>query len=605
MKSRASFFNWGLSRNILSRSWPLWAVYLAALVLVLPLSLVQQRNGPHYALKLTSAVLRQGEMLVVLGFIAAAVTAMVMFSFLYQHRSCGMICALPLRRETVFWTAALTGLVPLLLAQVLTVLLTALLYGQDLPFSALLLWLAMASMTTVSFYGFACFCACLTGSLLVLPAVYTVLSFTAVVAEGAGRIVLSNFVFGLSEHGALRLSFLSPPVQMIQSLRVRWDAVNDLPLGLDGLGILAIYCALGLMFLGLALLLYRRRKMETAGDVVAIPLLKPVFKYCLSLGSAIVFAWFIYTLLFSNGSGLHLGGLRAALLALGLLLLGGFIGYYAAEMLIQKTLRVFPGRWKGFLAVCGVLCLFVGLWELDAFGYERRIPRPEDVAQVSLDDLSLEQPENIRELTEIHRQILSHKAELDSLGGGRSIRYVLKNGRVITRSYALLADQDQINDPESDWGRLQKLLNCQEALERRTELRVELRPENVQYFDVSWTSMENGRQVEHNRYFSPEEALDYLENAMKADVAAGSLGRRYLADSEEYLRTATNVRVILNLYDASLREKGLAAWDDLYLTVFMDSQESIRWLREHIPELEICTAEELQLDKPVPADSYA
>ena len=56
-----------------------------------------------------------------------------------------------------------------------------------------------------------------------------------------------------------------------------------------------------------------------------------------------------------------------------LMLIGAFLGYFAAEMLLQKTVKVFKGRWKGFLAVAAALILFVCCAEFDVFGFERRV----------------------------------------------------------------------------------------------------------------------------------------------------------------------------------------------------------------------------------------
>ena len=40
-----------------------------------------------------------------------------------------------------------------------------------------------------------------------------------------------------------------------------------------------------------------------------------------------------------------------------LLIVGAFIGYFAAEMLIQKTMHVFRGKWKGLLITWAVLAV--------------------------------------------------------------------------------------------------------------------------------------------------------------------------------------------------------------------------------------------------------
>ena len=201
MPSKTSFFNRGIASNLLRRFWPLWTVYLAFLLLILPQALANDLDSIHegHLLFMDYHAVNIGISMVYVSFGVGVLTAMAMFHYLYQAKSCSMINALPVRRETMFWTAYLTGLIPLLAADLIAALLCALLYSTRgyLHLSALGDVLLLLIFGNIAFYGFAVFCAMLTGNLLVLPAVYTVLLFTAFVAEWAGRYLLSRFVFGI------------------------------------------------------------------------------------------------------------------------------------------------------------------------------------------------------------------------------------------------------------------------------------------------------------------------------------------------------------------------------------------------------------------------
>ena len=58
MKSRISLFNWGVSKNLLRRCWPLWSAYLGVAILLLPANVANRivnidivtRNGNRYVL---------------------------------------------------------------------------------------------------------------------------------------------------------------------------------------------------------------------------------------------------------------------------------------------------------------------------------------------------------------------------------------------------------------------------------------------------------------------------------------------------------------------------------------------------------------------------
>ena len=192
MKSRASCFNRSFCLHLLRRFWPIWLLWLALLILVGPvhLSTIVPESFVDYgafASGLNRAILDSGAMLAFLAFGAGPVVAMGMLSYLYNPRTCGMVNALPMKRETAFFTAVLTGLVPMLLADVLVFLVLLAGYGgvEGVEAAHIVTWLELVVLGNVAFYSMACFCGVLTGSILILPAVYAVLNMTAVVAEAA------------------------------------------------------------------------------------------------------------------------------------------------------------------------------------------------------------------------------------------------------------------------------------------------------------------------------------------------------------------------------------------------------------------------------------
>ena len=186
MKSRISCFNAGVCRNLLRRCWPLWVGWFVLLLFLLPVQLAKASfwGEETLAQSLQRLTLSSGQDMVLISFFMGIVTAMVVFGYLYNPRSCGLMHSLPLRRETLFFTAWLTGFLPMLAAELLTALLTGALYlGEGLPLQDLLTWLLMAVCSNLCFYGIAVFCAMLTGSLLILPVAYLALNLAAWAAE--------------------------------------------------------------------------------------------------------------------------------------------------------------------------------------------------------------------------------------------------------------------------------------------------------------------------------------------------------------------------------------------------------------------------------------
>ncbi|MBR4425160.1 MAG: LPXTG cell wall anchor domain-containing protein, partial [Oscillospiraceae bacterium] len=475
MKSKTSCINATVFRSSFSRFWPLWAMYLFLWVLLLPVHISNDRlnilHDPSVGEHWTLALGVYGG--VAFGAVMAIAAAMAVWSYLYFSRSAQGIACLPLRRETVWTSAMLGGLVPALAVHLLAALSGALVGGL-IGWNCLglmLRWCGIVSLIYFFFYAFACFCAQLTGSLIILPLVYGVLNFLAVGAELLARGLLSTFVYGMPALGMgdIALRWLSPPVGYVSTMGVDYEQV-----ALYGTHALWIYALAGLALLAGALLLYRRRRMESAGDVVAIRALKPVFRWCMALGSGLLLATVFYFFLFVWNEAQQADAVFLSTLLS--MLLGAVLGWFAAEMLMRKSFRVFHGRtWAGAGLVCVlILAALLGV-RYDLFGYERRVPAAQEVDSVLIRTpytALLSSEEGIEQARTLHQSILEAKDyHTDPENGAQrglyfTLDYELRGGGHLTREYHLYVP-DQGSRPELD--ALQALLNTPEAIASRNE----------------------------------------------------------------------------------------------------------------------------------------
>ena len=107
MRSKTSFFHKGLAGNLLKRCWPVWLGYLVLMLLIFPISVNNSISAwrapmaelPNY---LASQILSSACNTVGIALFACMVVVMAVFSYLYNSRTCGMINAFPLKRESVF-----------------------------------------------------------------------------------------------------------------------------------------------------------------------------------------------------------------------------------------------------------------------------------------------------------------------------------------------------------------------------------------------------------------------------------------------------------------------------------------------------------------------
>ena len=577
MKSRISFYNKGFAKSLLRRFWPLWVLWLAVL-LYAPLQLAAKFS-----------------------IFAMPVMAMAMLSYLYDRRSCGLVNSLPMRREEAYFTAFLTGLVPMLLADVLAflVMLAVCPRVPGVVSGHLGTWLLLVVLGTVAFYGLACFCGVLTGNIFVLPAVYAVLGCTAQVFEGAVHALLHTLVYGYT-YQQEALSWLSPLPTVLMTLNVTMQhvptpadprAADTVPavFSVSGLGYLAAACAVGLLLGVLAVLILKKRHMEAAGEIVAVPVLRPLFRICMAVGTAVVVACILCQEFLSRivyGRGL-------AVCACVLLALGAALGWFVAEMLIKKSLRVFRRGWKqiGIIAAC--LMLLAILAEADVTGYERAVPSPDEVASVRLQtggSRELTDPESIAAYCAFHRGLVAHKAENERASSTRfwalPLTYTLKNGKTVQRIYRLINSAAAQADPDSDINRYQALANVPEVLMNRataggrdvTADTVARASVNISRYDETrgWTGDE--------LTLTPEQALDLYRTGILPDAQAGNIGLWFPYESEQCRDLQSTVSVTLELTPLPKSDaEGSYYWDSVIdLNVLMNSANTLRWLKENL-----------------------
>ena len=594
MRSKTSWFNRTLFVKNLTRFWPVWALYAVLWAFVMPVNLLSsvRYGGLNTAVRFAERdVLYMGQATVLTTLLFGVLAAMCVFSYLYNSRSVGMYHALPLRREGLFLTSYLSGLSFLAGPAVLVFLLTlaAEAAAGHANAGALSMWLTVHLLCILFFYSFAVFCAMFTGNILALPAFYGILSGLAAAIYAILDGLLGQFLYGYDRvDWALRLMlWLTPSAHLYSGLQVWEDVVrpyeNEAQALLDGstryvfqgLHIALAYALVGVALTLCALCLYRRRRLESAGDVVSVGWVRPVFKYGVGACSALVGGVVLYSLFGQSGS----AGSPLELLAW--MLPCGAMGYFVAEMLLQKSFRVL-GRWKGCVALLAGVALGVGCIWLDPFGFTQWTPDPDKVVYVKThvnsypgdganSALELTAPGDIALFVQAHGGMIgeeetwrrglwydwSGELTMETLPDGRSYRYSdwdslylnieygLAGGGSVSRRYNVLARQEDLADPGSYAAILEGLLN-------RPEHRMEMYG-----FPTSETArlvagdldVFNRETWELEGVTVPAAGLERLYAAIRSDLAAGRLGVRYLIEDQARMENCYYNDLTLGFYD--------------------------------------------------------
>lgn len=584
MKSKISFFNAGIFKSMLKRFWPLWTAYFAVWFMCLPLPLLVARlqGVKESAVTVVAAAMKTSvDASVVSGFLMGILAAMAVFGFLYNSRSCGMIASTPVRREAVFCSAYLAGALPVLAANLFIAVLNWLftlssgIEGACI-FKMNAILFAVNSMEFLIFFSISAFIAMLTANIVALPVLYLIFNYVFLGMEYVVRMLYGMFVFGYNELPDCILEFMSPLIYLFTRIGL---SATKTAVTLTNWSALLGYIIAAVVLTAAALLLYRKRRMESAGDVIAVKSLRPVFKFCVTACSALCFGLLFFVIISSLFTSLSTSML---VLSAGLII-GAFIGYFASEMLLKKSFHVFKGSWKGFV-ITAVLCIvFAFVCVTDLFDLSSQLPDIDDIEMIVCNreagGYDVTERSDIEAILKVNKAIIDDRDKyegLDDTGyesvGYVSLRYKLRDGRVICRGYTLLID-DNYKAYYAALGSVNIVKSC-----FTPEIPVTV--QNV--YDASFQYPSGSGEL-NSISLTPEQAVDFYENALMKDIENGAK-KPHIPEMSSTAGTDTpDSYVYIELVTAPEAATGDETYDDsLVVDIDADCTECIAWVKANL-----------------------
>lgn len=438
MKSRTSFFNFTVFRKDITRFAPAWGLYLVGMLLIMLGT--ADSTEPMYSAQSLGEVLGPFS---VINLIYAALCVQLLFGDLFRSRLCNALHAMPLRREGWFLTHFLSGLTFSIVPNLLVALAVLPRLGGYWYVSGL--WLLGMTLHFLFFYGVAIFSVMCTGNRFAMAAVYGILNFASLLVYWFAYTIYEPVLFGIS-FSFDSFALFCPAVWLsgyeyhtVQSV----VDVERMTVQCDGAAwlYLSVAAGVGIVFAVAALLMYRHRALETAGDFMAVRPLAPVFGVMFTLTATAVFA--IFGDLFSGSDAVFM-------------VVGFVVGYFTGQMLLRRTVKVF--QLKSFLKCAGLGLLLIGsvaLTALDPLGVTRWTPRVDQVASASVSlngyrysKVELTGEKDVARIIGLHQNVIENGPISDWEGtdpAARSINvaleYTLRDGRHVRRQYLTTTDQ--------------------------------------------------------------------------------------------------------------------------------------------------------------------
>lgn len=568
MKSRISFFNPTIFKKNLTRFAPVWGLYTLCLLMGL---MVMADTNLHFWF-----VANLGECITVMPAVNlcyALVCSMLLFGDLYNTRMSNALHALPLRREGWFLTNVLSGLlfslVPGLVMTLLAIPLAcvSVVTGDwQMP----LVWLLGNTLEFITFFGIAVFSALCVGSRFAQVVVYGILNFGAILAWWLVDSLYTPMLYGVEtrEDGFVKLC---PVVRLCSEEYVemerevidtfdRYEIISGSFRLTEHWDILALWAGVGLVLMALALVLYRKRALESAGEFIAVKPFQPVFHIIYTLVVGVGFQFFEYLFLGSQA------GLFWLFVGLG-------VGYFTGLMLLNRTTKVFRKKsLLGFVGVAAAVALSLVVTALDIFGIESRIPEANQVAKVTIYNhyvyygesancVTLTETEDIEEAVRLHELALEYyegQGEFQDDTFTFTLEYQLADGTTLTRYYygGVSGEMGRIVEPKFS--------------DIRIVLGIEEEDLAAYAQDVSYLYID-GVPMEENL---TDEELEQLIQAIAADCREGNM-----AQITQFHPELSYDEYYHHIELESRTEDGYTTWRTV--TVFPDSSHTRQWLEEY------------------------
>ena len=559
MKSKTSFFNGSVLRKDITRFAPAWGLYLTA-ILLLSLTLFTEEDI-HLAqtmglsLGIFSAV----------NFCYALVCGALLFGDLFNSRLCNALHAMPMRREGWFATHLTAGM----LFSVVPNLIVSLMLLPQLGayWYVSFIWLGGMTLTYLFFFGSAVLSAMCTGSRFAMTLVYGLINFLSILAMWIVQYLYEPLLYGV-EINMMPFVFLSPVSYLCTNELEFLPFINRILAvsyhsDINGWPYVAGIAVIGVLMLIAALVLYRKRHLESAGDFITVRFLSPVFLvlYTLAAGMAL----FLFSRMFSTDQDYLF------------LVVGIIAGFITGSMLLQRTARVFkPATFVGLAVTAAVLFGSLGLVRLDVFGVVRWVPEAEQVRSVCVHSIKDEYSRyaytttdeaEIRELMDIHQDFIDQRdMDIPAWYGSEYLTYTLDNGKTVTRRYTM-----DFESPATV--RLAPWLSKPEYVLQTDN--VEKLLDNVNFIEVEtyFDKYYNDTSIDPLELVTGADARELLE-AVIADCEAGRMVQDFdyhLAASADHLQMAN---LCINV--AGSGDFRIEVWENAVLTC--------KWLKENLED---------------------
>lgn len=361
-------------------------------------------------------------------FVLPVLISILLFKYTNEEKSSSFIHGLPISKRKLYITNILTGIVmyviPFLLNVIIILLLNIGEMGKYLQFADIMKWFGVCMLYNTIFFAFATFIGTFCASKISHGILTYILMYAPVGILVLTSAFIEDILYGFKGFSNNLEEFTKLPfIKIIEDFREMSSYYLSQTIEFETSTII-IYITSIIVMLVLGYFIYKKRKLEITKEFIAFKGIRSFVKYA---------ATFLVNLLsymyFYNIIGEH--NIRTLFASFIITL----IAYLIIEMILKKTYKVFKSI-IGFIVYAVIITITFVILNTGAFGYETRIPKAENVEEVSFkvrnETINFKEKQNIENIINFQQKLVAEKKKGYT---EYTLEYKLKDGRKITRKY--------------------------------------------------------------------------------------------------------------------------------------------------------------------------
>ena len=361
-------------------------------------------------------------------FVLPVLISILLFKYTNEEKSSSFIHGLPISKRKLYITNILTGIVmyviPFLLNVIIILLLNIGEMGKYLQFADIMKWFGVCMLYNTIFFAFATFIGTFCASKISHGILTYILMYAPVGILVLTSAFIEDILYGFKGFSNNLEEFTKLPfIKIIEDFREMSSYYLSQTIEFETSTII-IYITSIIVMLVLGYFIYKKRKLEITKEFIAFKGIRSFVKYAATFLVNLLSYMYFYDIIGEHNIRTLLASFIITLIA-----------YLIIEMILKKTYKVFKSI-IGFIVYAVIITITFVILNTGVFGYETRIPKAENVEEVSFkvrnETINFKEKQNIENIINFQQKLVAEKKKGYT---EYTLEYKLKDGRKITRKY--------------------------------------------------------------------------------------------------------------------------------------------------------------------------